>query len=147
MNAPNCPKCGGRTRSSALGWICENCSSFIDMHGNFHEHIDRPFMPQMTNSDRIRAMSDDKLAVVLAEEVTERCLTMLENNGKLFVRKDKSYIKHNLQYFDMRWLQEPANIEMSIAEFAHDLAEKSCRADLLRPSADVLENIEKLLEG
>ena len=67
MNMKNCPKCGGKTRSEALGWICENCHGLIDMQGKFHEHIDRPFMPPMTNGDRLRAMRDNELAFYLCE--------------------------------------------------------------------------------
>lgn len=35
------------------------------MSGQFHEHKDEPFMPPMTNADRIRAMSDEELAKLL----------------------------------------------------------------------------------
>lgn len=65
MKYSNCPHCGGKLRSETLGWICEKCRGFIDMQGNFHEHIEKPFMPPMTNADRIRAMSDEELAYFL----------------------------------------------------------------------------------
>lgn len=61
MNYTNCPHCGGKLRSETLGWICEKCRGFIDMQGNFHEHVEKPFMPPMTIADKIRAMSDEKL--------------------------------------------------------------------------------------
>ena len=62
MNITICPHCGGHVRSISIGWKCENCQGFIDMRGQFHEHKEEPFMPPMTNADRIRAMSDEELA-------------------------------------------------------------------------------------
>lgn len=68
MNITTCPHCGGRVRSVSIGWKCESCKGFIDMRGQFHEHKEEPFMPSMTNADRIRAMRDEELAEFLAEE-------------------------------------------------------------------------------
>lgn len=65
MNITSCPQCGGRVRSISIGWKCESCQGFIDMRGEFHPHKEEPFMPPMTNADRIRAMSDEELAVFL----------------------------------------------------------------------------------
>lgn len=62
MNITSCPQCGGRVRSISIGWECESCHGFIDMRGEFHQHKEEPFMPLMTNADRIRAMSDEELA-------------------------------------------------------------------------------------
>ena len=61
MNYTNCPHCGGKLRAESIGWKCEKCQGFIDMQGNFHEHVEKPFMPPMTIADRIRAMNDDEL--------------------------------------------------------------------------------------
>ena len=66
MNITNCVKCGGNVRSETIGWICENCKGFIDMDGNYHPHVEKPFMPHMTNGDRIRAMTDEELAWYIA---------------------------------------------------------------------------------
>lgn len=65
MKIANCPMCGGFVRGESIGWKCTNCQGFIDMHGKFHEHEEKPFMPPMTNADRIRAMSDEELANLL----------------------------------------------------------------------------------
>lgn len=65
MELRKCPVCGGKLRSEALGWICYNCQGFIDMQGVFHKHEEKPFMPQQTNADHIRAMSDEELAEFL----------------------------------------------------------------------------------
>ena len=65
MNITSCPQCGGRVRSVTIGWKCENGNGFIDMRGEFHQHKEKPFMPPMTNADRIRAMSDEELAEFL----------------------------------------------------------------------------------
>ena len=71
MKFENCPHCGGRIRSESNGWKCERCRGFIDMQGNFHEHVERPFMPPMTNADRIRAMSDEELAELISNRSVE----------------------------------------------------------------------------
>ena len=65
MNITSCPQCGGRVRSVSIGWKCEGCNGFIDISGQFYEHKDESFMPPMTNADRIRAMSNEKLAILL----------------------------------------------------------------------------------
>lgn len=65
MGLRKCPVCGGKLRSETLGWICYDCQGFIDMQGVFHEHTEKPFMPPMTNADRIRAMSDEELAKII----------------------------------------------------------------------------------
>lgn len=62
MNITTCPHCGGRVSTVSIGWQCESCQGFIDMKGGFHLHKEEPFMPPMTNGDRIRAMSDEELA-------------------------------------------------------------------------------------
>lgn len=64
----NCPQCGGPLRAETLGWRCENCRGFIDMiGGKFYAYEEKPFLPPMTNGDRIRAMSDEELAEWMAE--------------------------------------------------------------------------------
>ena len=65
MKLTNCPHCGGNVRVESIGWKCEKCRGFIDMQGNFHEYVEKPFMPPMTNADRIRAMTDEELAEFL----------------------------------------------------------------------------------
>lgn len=67
MNIQNCPRCGGSVRSESIGWKCERCLGFIDMQGNFHKHTEMPFLPPITNADRIRAMSDEELAGFISD--------------------------------------------------------------------------------
>ena len=62
MEITQCPQCGGKVRSESIGWKCESCQGFIDMQGGFHPHQEEPFMPPMTNADKIRAVSDEELA-------------------------------------------------------------------------------------
>lgn len=57
-----CPNCLSDMVAESIGWKCENCLAFLDMKGVLHEHKEKPFMPPMTNADRIRAMSDEELA-------------------------------------------------------------------------------------
>lgn len=99
MNITSCPQCGGRVRSISIGWKCEGCNGFIDMSGQFHEHKDEPFMPPMTNADRIRAMSDEELAVFL--ESKRGCPTDDDCEYGVYATP-KNCIKHWAT-----WLQSP----------------------------------------
>jgi hypothetical protein len=68
MNQTICPNCGGSLESVSIGWRCKKCKGFISLQdGKFFEYVDKPFMPPMTNADRIRAMSDEELAAWMAE--------------------------------------------------------------------------------
>ena len=89
MNITNCVKCGGNVRPETIGWICENCNGFIDMDGNYHPHVEKPFMPPMTNGDRIKAMTDEELAMFLdgfdscpGHYCREACLDWLKQPAK-----------------------------------------------------------------
>lgn len=86
MNIQCCPRCGGRVRSETIGWKCERCLGFIDMQGGFHEHIERPFLPPMTNADRLRRMTDEELAEFLEGEYgnfeTGKALAWLQEIAK-----------------------------------------------------------------
>lgn len=63
-----CPNCGGLLQSESHGWICKKCKGFISLaDGKFYEYVEKPFVPPMTNADRIRAMSDEELSVFLWE--------------------------------------------------------------------------------
>ena len=58
-----CPECGEKMRDESIGWRCPKCKGFVSFtDGKFYPHIERPFVPPMTNADRIRAMSDEELA-------------------------------------------------------------------------------------
>jgi hypothetical protein len=66
MKREVCPNCGGVLAAETLGWICRDCRGFISLQdGKFYEYVERPFMPPMTNADRIRAMSDEELCEML----------------------------------------------------------------------------------
>lgn len=67
MKITQCPQCGGNVISESVGWRCESCQGFIDMQGGFHPHKEEPFMPPMTYADRIRASSDEQLALFFKE--------------------------------------------------------------------------------
>lgn len=95
MNIASCPRCGGRVRSVSIGWKCESCQGFIDMRGEFHQHKEEPFMPPITNADRIRTMSDEELAVFLSA-VKFRRETPLNIPDFLYIK----------DAYD--WLQQPA---------------------------------------
>jgi hypothetical protein len=68
-----CPNCGGSLRAESHGWICNKCKGFISLQdGKFYEYVEKPFMPPMTNADRIRAMTDEELEAFLIDVDLER---------------------------------------------------------------------------
>ena len=61
-----CPECGEKMRDESIGWRCPKCKGFVSFtDGKFYPHIERPFVPPISNADRIRAMSDEELAEYL----------------------------------------------------------------------------------
>jgi hypothetical protein len=102
MNITNCVKCGGKVRSESIGWICENCKGFIDVDGNYHPHVEKPFVPPMTNGDRIRAMTDEELALWVDKwcRASENCIICPLD----FCPSDRG-----LSWLD--WLKQPAKEE------------------------------------
>lgn len=93
MNITSCPRCGGRVRSVSIGWKCESCQGFIDMRGEFHQHKEEPFMPPMTNADRIRAMSDEELLDFMKKSVANAYMCKIMRTEPMFLTLD--------------WLQQP----------------------------------------
>ena len=102
MNYTYCPHCGGRLRSESLGWICEKCRGFIDMQGNFHEHVEKPFMPPMTNADKIRAMNDYELSAFLSQV------------RAMVYRADLSVVAYSTKDMadNLEWLRKPVKEEV-----------------------------------
>ena len=94
MNITSCPRCGGRVRSVSIGWKCESCQGFIDMRGEFHPHKEEPFMPPMTNADRIRAMSDEELLDFMKKSVANAYMCKIMRTEPMFLT--------------LEWLQQPA---------------------------------------
>jgi hypothetical protein len=111
-----CPACGGRLRDESLGWKCERCRGFIDMRGVFHEHVERPFMPPMTNADHIRAMSDEDLAGMLAAVTAIAGTEVLEIPGGFNDPYLKQITMEAAAEF-LEWLREPADMESFLAAF------------------------------
>lgn len=101
MEIKQCPHCGGRVNSISIGWKCTSCQGFIDMQGQFHEHKEEPFMPPMTNADRLRAMSDEGLQAFLWE---------VYRAGEA----DGYHSSFALEGFvwDLDWLRSPAEEEL-----------------------------------
>ena len=104
MNITSCPQCGGRVRSTSIGWKCESCRGFIDMRGEFHPHKEEPFMPTMTNADRIRAMSDEELAEFLEHVHVDPCSTCCDN---LYWCRRNNAPEPFCQKHLFIWLQQP----------------------------------------
>lgn len=40
-----CPSCGGQMKPISIGWKCEKCCGLVDMHGEWHESVNEPFIP------------------------------------------------------------------------------------------------------
>ena len=104
MNITTCPHCGGRVRSVSIGWKCESCKGFIDMRGQFHEHKEEPFMPSMTNADRIRAMRDEELAEFISR------IEIGDFGPQVYGKTFCDMCKGQYECDDCRlwWLQQPA---------------------------------------
>jgi hypothetical protein len=85
-----CPNCGGLLRVESHGWVCKKCKGFISLQdGKFYEYVEKPFVPPMTNADRIRAMSDEELEAFLID-------VDLDKKGSPFITDWG------------KWLKEPA---------------------------------------
>ena len=90
----------------SIGWKCRGqCKGFVDMGGVFHAHKEKPFLPIMTNADRIRAMSDEELAdqlVIKIDGLEECSLYLSAPTGKMFIsQKEASRVT-------LDWLRQPA---------------------------------------
>ena len=73
MEQTVCPNCGGFPQAESHGWKCKKCRGFISLQdGKFYEYVEKPFLPPMTNADRIRAMSDEELAEFI-RDVSYEC--------------------------------------------------------------------------
>lgn len=107
MKQTICPNCGGSLESVAIGWRCKKCKGFISLQdGKFYEYVKKPFMPPMTNADRIRAMSDEELAVfVRAVVIADGC-----PNGDVDCKECPVFAICNqsgLYGHEMEWLKQP----------------------------------------
>ena len=116
MNITSCPQCGGRVRSVSIGWKCEGCNGFIDISGQFHERKNEPFMPPMTNADRIRSMSNEELAefLILSPEMEfdvcrfcEYGNTSGDDRGICLTKDGICRAEANCAAFK-KWLRQPA---------------------------------------
>lgn len=98
MKQTVCPNCGGILRAESHGWICEKCKGFISLQdGKFYEYIEKPFMPQQTNADRIRARNDHELAETIANFVSD-----IDNGDVRYSDDPNDWLE---------WLQQPAEVE------------------------------------
>lgn len=86
----NCPKCGIKMESESIGWKCKGCKGFVDVIGEFHEHVERPFMPPKTNLENMQSMSAEdfervcghqSLCSYIQEWDKEHCESQDECNG------------------------------------------------------------------
>ena len=108
MNITICPQCGGRVRSVSIGWMCESCNGFIDMRGQFHANKEEPFMPPMTNADRIRRMSDKELASEMNQRsISTVCDIVCQGDCKAIATLNKTSGEVCKEII-MKWLQQPA---------------------------------------
>ena len=114
MSITSCPRCGGRVRSVSIGWKCESCQGFIDMRGEFHQHKEEPFMPPMTNADRIRGMDDNELAEFLMECNPANCQQCAFSSGWRCDPDREDYSDaEKCTEGRKRWLQQPAEEEQT----------------------------------
>lgn len=107
MNIIQCPQCGGKVRSETIGWKCESCQGFIDMQGGFHPHKDEPFMPPMTNADRIRVKTDEELAWFIKELMFNDFKPSCKKTS-FFSAEHKPECEEDCVSCILQWLQLPA---------------------------------------
>ena len=101
MKIVYCPECGEKMRDESIGWRCPKCKGFVSfIDGKFYPHIERPFVPPISNADRIRAMSNEELAAFLANPC--QCDVDPERDGPRECGNDLC-----LKYL-RDWLQQPA---------------------------------------
>ena len=65
-----------------------------------------------TNADRIRAMSDEKLAHFMAERSVNESTLLLLNKDHGLTAVQIEALKHNIYCACMQWLQQPAQEEL-----------------------------------
>ena len=116
MKREVCPNCGGTLVDESLGWRCKSCRGFISLQdGKFYEYVEKPFMSPMTNADRIRAMSDEELALELLAYCPSDSVfkgTCLEGRAH-YSAADGQYYKtgHEAVKANLDWLQQPVKEE------------------------------------
>lgn len=96
-----CKKCNHELESWSIGWKCNNCGCFEDMNGIVHENKEEPFIPPMTNADKIRSMTDEELASYLTDDVfcCNDCPSGKENSDNPFGGKcDEKCFEHCLAW-------------------------------------------------
>ena len=106
MKIMYCPQCGGKMRSESIGWTCESCQGFIDMHGGFHPHKEELFIPIKTNADRIRAMDDEQLAKLFYSVYKRSCIDFVNQSGIKAEKKNKNSEASEAAF--LKYLQSPA---------------------------------------
>ena len=104
----SCPSCGGSVKAVSIGWKCEKCHGFIDVQGNFHEHVEEPFLPTMTDEtadfknefnyfDELKSSLEEAVKIkklLDALKQAEKCIEILEHQRDAAVK----YIeKHMVQ--------------------------------------------------
>ena len=108
MKITNCLHCGGRVRAETIGWMCEKCGGFISVDGVFHPHQDRSFMPPRTNADRIRAMSDEELAMFQAERSAADSFLRIKDEGNEVTAAQRAALVNRLYRTWMAYLKQTA---------------------------------------
>ena len=109
MKIVYCPECGENMRDESIGWRCPKCKGFVSfIDGKFYPHIERPFVPPMTNADRIRAMSDEELASEMNQRsISTICDIVCQGECKAIATLNKTS-NEVCKEIIMKWLQQPA---------------------------------------
>lgn len=101
-----CPECGGEIEVINIGWKCKKCRGVVDMKGEFHKYIERPFMLQQTNADKIRAMSDDELVELFHEQIA--CGRSFIPCGVICCNECDTISSKKCRIKIKEWLQQPS---------------------------------------
>lgn len=101
-----CPECGEKMRDESIGWRCPKCKGFVSFtDGKFYPHIERSFVPPISNADRIRVMSDEELAEFLEHVHVDPCSACCDN--LYWCRRNNAPEPVCKDHF-LEWLQQPA---------------------------------------
>ena len=73
--------------AESLGMKCLNCKGILTAKGEFHEYVERPFMPPMRRIDKIKAMDTDAFVDWMVWEfpdIMEKCNNSFISLSKYF---------------------------------------------------------------
>lgn len=103
MDRRMCHNCTGNMYPDGDGWKCSACGVRVNAEGRHYFP-----KPNMTNADKIRAMSDKELAAFLAGKFTDHETKKAVQKGEMLTATYVSEMAHTWYAVWMQWLRQPA---------------------------------------